>query len=295
MIEQLQGKVAVVTGGASGIGQALARVLLQQGMKIVIADHSQDRINDTLTMLQPLGDILGIRTDVSRADEVEALAAGTLDHFGKVHLLVSNAGVGGEHGAAWEQSTASWEWVLGVNLWGAINTIRSFVPLMLHQGEPAHVVCTSSLAGVRAMPYTCGYSASKYAVVALCETLHQELEIIGAKHLGVSVVCPGPARTPILDPTRERPKGVAAASADGTDAAQEEATRALITRLGAEPTEIATQVIDAVRKNRFWVLTHEGSREWIEERSASLRELVAPPIATLDSLPARNNTEYGAM
>jgi NAD(P)-dependent dehydrogenase (short-subunit alcohol dehydrogenase family) len=280
-------RVAVVTGGASGIGRALARDLLGQGMKVVIADNSQARIDETLAELDPLGEVVGLAVDVARADQVDRLAAHTLDRFGAVHLLVSNAGVGGEHGATWEQSAASWDWVLGVNLWGAIHSIRAFVPQMLRQGEPAHVVCTSSLAGLRAMPYTCGYSATKYAVVAVCETLHQELQIVGAGHIGVSVVCPGPARTPILDPTRERPPGVAGPQTGGADAAQEEATRALITRLGAEPEEISAYILAAIRENRFWVFTHEGSLEWVEERTQRLRNLQAPTIATLDSLPAR--------
>jgi NAD(P)-dependent dehydrogenase (short-subunit alcohol dehydrogenase family) len=201
-------------------------------------------------------------------------------------LLVSNAGVGGEHGATWEQSAASWKWVLGVNLWGAIHTIRAFVPQMLQHGESAHVVCTSSLAGLRAMPYTCGYSATKYALVALCETLYQELQIAGAPQIGVSVVCPGPANTPILDPSRERPPGVAGPDSEA-DGEQEEATRALITRLGAEPEEIATQILAGIRENRFWIFTHEGSLDWVEERFERLRRGEAPTLANLDSLPAR--------
>jgi NAD(P)-dependent dehydrogenase (short-subunit alcohol dehydrogenase family) len=286
MMQELEGRVAVITGGASGIGRALARDLLREGMKVVIADNSQERIDQTLAELEPLGEIVGLAIDVGRGDQVDRLAARTLERFGKIHLLVSNAGVGGEHGATWEQSAASWKWVLGVNLWGAIHTIRAFVPVMLEQGEPAHVVCTSSLAGLRAMPYTSGYSATKYALVAICETLHQELAITGAGQIGVSVVCPGPANTPILDPTRPRPEGVAGSDSEG-DAEQEEATRALITRLGAEPEEISAHILAGIRENRFWIFTHDGSLEWVEERFERMRNGEAPSIANLDSLPAR--------
>lgn len=286
-MRELSGRVAVVTGGASGIGRALVRDLLHEGMSVVIADHSQARIDETLAAL-PSHNVIGVATDVSRGEDVERLAARTLDAFGTVHLLVSNAGVGGEHGATWEQSVASWEWVLGVNLWGAIHSIRAFVPVMLKHGESAHVVCTSSLAGLRAMPYTSGYSASKYAVIAICETLRQELQLRQAPQIGVSVVCPGPARTPILDPTRERPPGVAGPETGTGDAGQEEATRQLIGRLGAEPEEVAAHIVAGIRAERFWLFTHEGSLEWIEERHQLLRGLLAPNIASLDSLPARS-------
>jgi NAD(P)-dependent dehydrogenase (short-subunit alcohol dehydrogenase family) len=231
-VREFAGRVAVVTGGASGIGRALAKAWLAEGMKVVIADNSQERIDETLDQFGRSGEVIGVANDVSRSEDLERLAARTLETFGGVHVLCSNAGVGGEHGATWEQSVASWQWVLGVNLWGAIHAIRSFVPQMITQGEPAHVVCTSSLAGLRAMPYTSGYSASKYAVVAVCETLHQELQSLGAP-IGVSVVSPGPARTSILDPTRERPPGVARpATGAAADGEQESATRAMIDRIG---------------------------------------------------------------
>jgi NAD(P)-dependent dehydrogenase (short-subunit alcohol dehydrogenase family) len=285
-MQDLQGRVAVITGGASGIGRALARDLLREGMKVVIADNSQERIDETLAELEPLGEIIGLAIDVGRGDQVDRLAQITLERFGKIHLLVSNAGVGGEHGATWEQSAASWKWVLGVNLWGAIHSIRAFVPVMIAQGEPAHVVCTSSLAGLRAMPYTSGYSATKYALVSLCETMHQELQITGATQIGVSVVCPGPANTPILDPTRPRPDGVAGSDSEAY-AGQVEATRALITRLGAEPEEISAHIVAGIRDNRFWIFTHDGSLEWVEERMQRLRNGEAPTIASLDSLPSR--------
>jgi len=283
---KLQGRVAVVTGGGSGIGAAMAKRWLVEGMRVVIADHSQPRLDETARALGAGADLLALRADVSLADEVEQLAQRSVEKFGAVHLLCNNAGVGGEHGAAWEQSLASWNWVLGVNLWGAIHGVRSFVPRMLAGGEPGHVVNTSSLAGLRAMPYTAGYSVSKYGIVALSEVLQQELRERGAP-IGVSVVCPGPVRTPILDPGRERPAGVAGpASGDSAEAAaQEKATRQMLERIGAEPEEVADRVAAAVREDRFWVFTHPGSLEWVDARETSLHGLLPPPLASLDTMP----------
>jgi NAD(P)-dependent dehydrogenase (short-subunit alcohol dehydrogenase family) len=285
---KLDGRVAVITGGGSGIGAAMARRWLAEGMRVVIADHSQQRLDETARALGAGKDLLAVRTDVSVAADVERLAERAAERFGAVHLLCNNAGVGGEHGAAWEQSLASWNWVLGVNLWGAIHGVRSFVSRMLAGGEPGHVVNTSSIAGLRAMPYTAGYSVSKYGVVALSEVLHQELRERGAP-IGVSVLCPGIVRTPILDPSRERPPGVAGpASGDSAEAAaQEKATREMLERIGAEPEEVADCVATAVREDRFWVLTHPGSLEWVEARQTSLHDLLPPPLASLDTMPTR--------
>jgi NAD(P)-dependent dehydrogenase (short-subunit alcohol dehydrogenase family) len=172
--------------------------------------------------------------------------------------------------------------VLGVNLWGVIHGVRSFLPRLLAQGQPAHVVNTSSLAGLRAMPYTAGYSASKYAIVGLSEALDQELRERGAP-IGVSVLCPGPARTGILDPTRERPAGV---EREAGSAEQEEATRQMLDRIGIDPEDVAARVENAVRENRFWVFTHSGSIDWVQERSQRLEQLERPSIASLDTLPA---------
>ena len=284
----LEGRVAVVTGGGSGIGAAMARRWLSLGMRVAIADHSQARLDETSAALDGGARLLCVRTDVSDAASVEALAERAFDAFGAVHLLCNNAGVGGEHGAAWEQSLASWNWVLGVNLMGAIHGLRSFVPRMLAGGEPGHVVNTSSIAGLRGMPWTSGYSVSKYGVVALSEVLHQELRERGTP-IGVSVLCPGPVRTPILDPARERPPGVAGPAAGDSAAAvaQEDATRELLERIGFSADEVARCVEDAVREDRFWVFTHEGSLDWVEQRHSAIRSGTPPPLASLDTMPRR--------
>lgn len=286
-MQELEGRVAVVTGGASGIGLALAKRWVALGMRVVIADLRRDALDDAVRELEAAGgEVLGVTTDVSQGDEVEALAARTLSTFGAVHLVCNNAGVGGEHGAAWEQSRAGWEWVLGVNLWGVIHGVRTFLPILLSQGQPGHVVNTASLAGLRAMPYTAGYSASKYAVVGLSESLDQELRERGAP-IGVSVLCPGTVRTGILDPDRGRPEGVAAAESDGSEEAaqQEEATRQLLERLGVEPEVVAERVVQAVLENQFWIFTHTGAVDWVRDRTQHMLALERPAIAGIDGLP----------
>jgi NAD(P)-dependent dehydrogenase (short-subunit alcohol dehydrogenase family) len=286
-MQDLEGRVAVVTGGASGIGLALAKRWIAEGMRVVIADLRQDALDAAVRELEAAGgEVLGVPTDVSQGDEVEALAARALEAFGAVHLVCNNAGVGGEHGTAWEQSRAGWDWVLGVNLWGVIHGVRTFLPILLSQGEPGHIVNTASIAGLRAMPYTAGYSASKYAVVGLSESLDQELREQGAP-IGVSVLCPGTVRTGILDPDRDRPEGVAIPEADAAEAAaeQKEATRQLLARIGVEPEAVAERVADAVLENRFWIFTHAGAVDWVRDRTERLLALERPEIAGIDGLP----------
>ncbi len=286
-MQELEGRVAVVTGGASGIGLALAKRWIAEGMRVVIADLRQDALDAAVRELEAAGgEVLAVTTDVSRGDEVDALAARALEAFGAVHLVCNNAGVGGEHGAAWEQSRAGWDWVLGVNLWGVIHGVRTFLPILLSQQQPGHLVNTASLAGLRAMPFTAGYSASKYAVVGLSESLDQELRERGAP-IGVSVLCPGTVRTGILDPDRGRPEGVAGPDSDGSESAaeQEEATRQLLARLGVEPELVADRVAEAVLENRFWIFTHAGAVDWVGDRMQRLLALERPEIATIDTLP----------
>lgn len=286
-MQDLEGRVAVVTGGASGIGLALAKRWIAAGMRVVIADLRQDALDAAVRELEATGgEVLGVTTDVSQGDEVEALAERALAAFGAVHLVCNNAGVGGEHGAAWEQSRAGWDWVLGVNLWGVIHGVRTFLPILLSQEQPGHVVNTASLAGLRAMPYTAGYSASKYAVVGLSESLDQELRERGAP-IGVSVLCPGTVRTGILDPDRGRPDGVASPDADGSDSAieQEEATRQLLARLGVDAEAVAERVAEAVLEDRFWIFTHSGAVDWVRDRTERLLSLERPNDAGIDTLP----------
>src|SRR3954453_6260602 len=203
-MDSFQGKVAVVTGGASGIGRALAETFAGEGMQIVLADVQPEPLARVERALRDRGArVLAVQTDVSQAADVEALAAKTLEAFGAVHVVCNNAGVAVGK-TTWEHTVADWEWVLGVNLWGVIHGIRTFVPIMLEQGTEGHIVNTASVAGLLASGFKPSYDVSKFGVVALSESLYRELEAIQAK-VKVSVLCPGLVKTNIMASGRNRP------------------------------------------------------------------------------------------
>ncbi len=186
-MERLQGRVAVVTGAASGIGRALAETFGREGMKVVLADVEPGALAETARALAATGvEVLPVETDVTKQDEVDRLAARTLDAFGGVHLVCNNAGVFAG-GLSWSQPLADYQWVLGVNLWGVIHGVRTFVPIMLERGDEGHVVNTASMAGLTANPYAAAYHVSKHAVLAFSEVLYHELRGTGAK-IGVSAL-----------------------------------------------------------------------------------------------------------
>ncbi len=263
----VEDKVAVVTGGASGIGRAVAKRFAEAGMRVVLADVQQDALDATVEHFTAAGhEVLGVRTDVSDGASVQALADAAVAHFGGVHLVHNNAGVG-VGGPIWAQTEKDWEWVLGVNLWGVIHGIRVFVPLMLDQGEPAHVVNTASMAGLISVPHLGAYNVSKHGVVTLSETLHRDLGLAGAD-IGVSVLCPGLVMTNIFESQRNRPDeladgdgsaGLAAllsesAGEEGASTATEDAIGAFGTFL--TPEQVAADVFHAVVEDRFYILTH---------------------------------------
>ena len=189
-MKELQGKVAVITGAAEGIGRAIAEQAAARGMKLVLADISEAKLNETVAALRASGaEVEGVQVDVSKAEQVEALAARAFERFGNVHLLVNNAGVALAK-SAWETTLADWEWVLGVNLYGVIHGIRAFVPRMLEKGEEGHIVNTASVAGLVSQPAMAAYNVSKFGVVTLTEGLHHDLTLRKTK-LKASVLCPG--------------------------------------------------------------------------------------------------------
>ena len=208
-MKEFKGKVAVVTGAASGIGRGLADRFAAEGMHVIIADVEQAALDAAETDMRSAGaDVLAVRTDVSDAASVEALATAAVERFGGVHVLCNNAGVGGGP-TSWETSLEDWQWVLGVNLWGVINGIRSFVPLMLKQGEEAHIVNTASVAGLIAGAGNASYTASKFGVVGLSEVLHHELLAASGGKVKVSVLCPALTNTRIIEAGRNHPGGPA--------------------------------------------------------------------------------------
>src|SRR6266516_2005979 len=206
-MKDFQGKVAVVTGAASGIGRALAGKSAALGMKVVLADVEESALKQAEAELQASGaQVLAVRTDVSQADEVEALAKITFETYGAVHLLWNNGGVGAGT-TVWESSLADWQWVLGVNLWGVIHGIHFFVPRMLAQDSEGHIVNTASSAGLVASSGLGIYKVSKHGVVTLSETLALELAARGTK-LKASVLCPEWVNTRIMDAERNRPQAL---------------------------------------------------------------------------------------
>jgi NAD(P)-dependent dehydrogenase (short-subunit alcohol dehydrogenase family) len=256
------GQVAVVTGAASGIGLALSERFCREGMRVVMADAEEPALAEAADLLASRGaEVLPVPTDVARPEQVDRLRDRVLEAFGGVHVLCNNAGVGGQLKPPWEVSQADWDWVLGVNLWGVINGIRSFVPTLLRQ-EAAHVVNTASIAGLIATAQG-AYSVSKHGVVALSEDLYLWLQQLGPQ-VGVSVLCPGFVRTRIMDADRNRPAGPA--EVDPDTAAVWERLRQLVDA-GMEPAHVADHVVAAVRSGRFYVLTHPEWGELVSNRT----------------------------
>ena len=272
-MEALAGKIAVITGGASGIGRAVAERAAAEGMKIVLADIEEATLEATARSLSDSGaEILAVVTDVSDASSVEALRDRTLAKYGAVHLVHNNAGVSAG-GPIWAVSEADWKWVLGVNLWGVIHGIRAFVPVLLAQGE-GHVVNTASMAGLTSTPLFGPYCATKHAVVAMSEVLYRDLRLVGS-NVGVSVLCPGFVRTAIAESGRNRPAWAPSAPPD----AAAEPVRARVAQLvadGIDPSVVAASVLDAVTANRFYVLTHPELRAPVERRMHDIFEGRAP-------------------
>jgi NAD(P)-dependent dehydrogenase (short-subunit alcohol dehydrogenase family) len=270
-MEDLEGKVAVVTGAASGIGLALARRFAAERMRVVLADVERAALDKaTADLAGEFGadNVLGVPTDVRDDVAVDALAAAAFERFGTAHVLCNNAGVG-VGGLTWTVPADRWRWAVDVNLLGVARGIRAFVPRMIEQGE-GHVVNTASAAGILTGPAMAPYFATKHAVVALSESLHFDLELTGAS-VGVSVLCPEWVRTNIADAERNRPSEVAPVESGpvpGVDI-DPEMIRALIQGLidgGMDPDDVAAQVVAAIRSGRFWVLTHATTVESARRR-----------------------------
>ena len=276
-MENLEGKVAVITGGASGIGKAVTLAAVAEGMRVVIADIEEGALKEAADELASSGaEVLSVVTDVSSAESVRDLRDRALDRFGAVHLVHNNAGVG-SGGPIWEVSEEDWRWILGVNLWGVVHGVSTFVPVLLEQGE-GHVVNTASIAGLTTAPFLGPYNATKQAVVAISETLYKDLQAAGASGIGVSVLCPGFVQTRIAESDRNRPSWAPGQDVEGA-AAMREAIQTLVDA-GIPAEVVGRQVLDAVRNDTFYILTHPELDEAVATRFEDIRER-RPPSPTI--------------
>ncbi len=276
-MDTLDQKTAVITGAASGLGLAFARRFAAAGAKVVLADIEAEPLDRAVDELRTAGaDVLGVRTDVSVADDVDALAAAAVDRYGRVNIVCNNAGVAAG-GLLWELSLADWEWTHGVNHWGVVHGLRSFVPHLLEHGD-GHVVNTASVAGHLSYPYMSPYNASKHAVVTISETLYHELRTVESP-VGVSVVCPGLVNTGILESDRNRPEHLQRPLAEPEPNPDHEALREAIHdryRLALDPVVVADQVHDAIVENHFYVFTDHDFDAAMATRHADIAHRRSP-------------------
>lgn len=293
-MKDLKDKIAVVTGAASGIGLGLTESFVAAGMKVVLADVEVEALEKTCSQLLAAGaNIHGVVTDVSKPDQVDALADQTLRRYGAVHVLCNNAGVGAAGSPSWNTTLDEWNWVLGVNLMGAIHGIKAFLPIMIEQDSEAHIVNTASLAGLtygsdNFLPYT----VSKFGIVALSEGTYLEL-VRGGYKPRVSLLCPGLVNTNIINAARNRPVGVkASVPRSGPDVEKHRQAFAQQLKAGLDPRQVGNQVVAAIQEQRFYVLTHPHWQPVIAHRAQSVtaganpsfmmppefEALVAPPL-----------------
>jgi NAD(P)-dependent dehydrogenase (short-subunit alcohol dehydrogenase family) len=287
-MKRLEGRVAVVTGGAGGIGLALGRALGDAGMNVVLADLGGEKLERATAGLLDAGiDALGVACDVADLASVRTLHDATVKRYGAVHVVCNNAGIGaGAEGPLWEHEERDWEWALAVNVWGVINGITTFVPTLLAQGDEGHVVNTSSgNGGLAPLPSTPQYAVTKAAVVTLTECLYAQLRAAGDL-VGASVLFPGPhiLRTGLFESWRTRPERFAKTRPRATpyvtvEQLEEQMRAAGIEPNYTEPAEVATRVVDALRNDTFWILPES------ENTDATIR-------ARADSMLARANPTY---
>jgi NAD(P)-dependent dehydrogenase (short-subunit alcohol dehydrogenase family) len=280
------GKVAVVTGGAGGIGYALATAFAEAGMSVVVADVQDDALEQAASAISDLGvEVLAIRTDVSKLDQVEALAAATMERFGAVHVVCNNAGVAAK-GDPWLGPISSWEWTMGVNFWGVVYGVRAFLPHIVMSGG-GHIVNTASIAGLYP-GFGPSYDASKHAVVAMTEGLFTSLATAELP-VGVSCLCPGWVKTGIIDSERNWPDELGERpELDAARAVSEKHVRRAVDE-GMPPKVVADLVLAAIRDNRYWIFPHPDFVDIAMERFHRIGDGLDPsPPEEFPGMPPRS-------
>ena len=277
-MQDFQNKVAVVTGAASGIGKAMAQRFAAKGMRLALADIEPAPLSQFAEELRREGaQVLSERVDVSKPADLERLASRTYQEFGAVELLCNNAGILPPGAPVWKEPLSNWRWTLDVNFFGVLHGIQAFLPRMLEANREAHIVNTASLAGLTTRPLMSVYNVSKHAVVALSECLYAELQITTDK-IHVSVLCPAFSKTRLADSGRNRPEGVSADPA--ASFGFHEALKRIVEE-GTPPEQIADAVVEAIRKNQFWILTHPQLDQGIRDRFESMLARTNPPMRDL--------------
>ncbi|SAL05758.1 oxidoreductase [Caballeronia calidae] len=277
-------KVVIITGSGSGFGREFALKGAALGMKLMLADVDEDSLLETVELVKAFDvEVLGLKIDVSDAFQVEELARRTMEAYGAAHLLFNNAGVG-TGGFLWESTAKDWAWTFGVNVMGVANGIRSFIPLMLKQNEPAHIVNTASIAGFLSATGMGVYNASKHAVVSLTETLYHDLKIVGDK-VSCSLLCPGFVPTGIANAERTRPQPLRNESpmTASQRMANRQLTRAVRSGL-INAKEVADITFDAVRDGRFYIFTHPPMMDSVKLRFDDIAGLRNPSAVHEDAI-----------
>ncbi len=292
-MRDLVGRVAVVTGAASGIGKSLARRLAAEEMSVVLADVERRALDQAAAEIGvgASGRVIPVVTDVSNAESVEALAGRAFDEFGAVHVLCNNAGVF-QGGLLWECTTADFDWTLGVNLWGILHASRSFVPRMLTQGDDAHIVNTVSMAGLATTAYCAPYEVSKFAAAAATECLAHDLASQGAP-IRVSLLCPGQRRYRHR-PLAPEPPGAVRGRADRRCGVRRGGVGQARRLPARTPDAVAEMVLEAIHDETFLVPTTGSFRRQILDRAEALAERNLPPSASLRlACPSRARASRG--
>lgn len=269
-MQEFNDRVAVITGGASGIGLGMARAFGDAGMKLVLADLNTDVLAAAAGELEAAGvDVVTQRCDVSQLDQVEALAATALDAFGKVNVLCNNAGIGIPT-ATKKMKMSDWKWIIDVDLWGPIYGVNVFLPIIEESGE-GHINSTSSMAGLIAGSMMGAYNVAKHGVVALMATLERELR--GRKSpITASVLCPGPINTNISRNSVEHRPGRTKPKSDGWTEGKTAANIQSILDSGLDPDEVGKMVLDAIKSDEFWILTHPRWTKALDKQLAAMEE-----------------------